>query len=115
MKKVIIASFMAALIFSLVQTNTSTTFGGKIDYKKIFKNRCLKCHGFDGKGTKRGKKLGSPDFTNAEWQASVTDEQLLNSITNGTKRMPKQSTKLGPEEIKAMVKYVRYFTPKKKK
>ena len=102
------------LFFSAVQFNVSNTFAGKIDYKKIFKNECQKCHERDGKGTKRGKKLGVPNFTDAKWQASVTDEQLINSITNGKKKMPKQEGRLSPEEIKAMVKYIRFFAPKRK-
>ncbi len=65
--------------------------------------------------TKRGKKLGARDFTDAEWQASVTDKELIENITNGKKKMPKQGHKLSPEEIKALVKYIRYFVPKKKR
>ena len=100
---------------SLDMIDTPSTFGDKIDYKKIFKNECKKCHERDGKGSKRGKKLGAPDFTDAEWQASVTDEQLIASVTNGKKKMPKQEEKLSPEEIKAMIKYVRMFAPKKRR
>ncbi len=59
--------------------------------------------------------MGVPNFTDAEWQASVTDEQLIKSITNGKKKMPKQEGKLSPEEIKAVVKYIRFFKPKKKR
>ena len=115
MKSMFVYSFVVVLLLSLVQFNLPNVFGDKIDYKKIYKNDCRKCHGRDGKGTKRGKKLGARDFTDAEWQASVTDEQLINTITNGKKKMPKQGGKLSPEEIKAMVKYIRYFVPKKKR
>ena len=103
------------LVLSLVQFNSPRTYGDKIDYKKIFKNECKKCHGRDGKGSKRGKKLGTPDFTDPEWQASVTDEQLIASVTDGKKKMPKQEEKLSPEEIKALVKYVRMLAPRKKR
>ena len=67
----------------------------------------------DGKGSKKGKKLGALDFTDAEWQPSGTDEQLIAFVTNGKKKMPKQEGKLSPEEIKAMVKYVRMLAPKR--
>ena len=114
-KKTIIISFAITFVFSITQFNLPGTFAGKIDYKKLYKNhKCIKCHGRDGKGTKRGKKLGAPDFTDDEWQTSVTDEQLINSITKGKKKMPKAGHKMTPEEIKAMVKYVRFFAPKKK-
>ena len=115
MKYKVLYGLVVTLFFSLVQFNLSNTFAGKIDYKKIFKNECQKCHERDGKGTKRGKKLGVPNFTDAKWQDSVTDEQLINSITNGKKKMPKQEGKLSPEEIKAMVKYIRFFKPKKRR
>ncbi|MFQ5687943.1 MAG: c-type cytochrome [Candidatus Scalindua sp.] len=39
---------------------------------------------------------------------------MINSITNGKKKMPKQEGRLNPEEIKAMVKYIRFFAPKRK-
>jgi cytochrome c5 len=99
----------------LVPFNLQNAFGEKIDYKRIYENECRKCNERDGKGSKRGKGLGVPDFTNADWQASVTDEQLIKSITNGKKKMPKQEGKLSPEEIKAVVKYIRFFAPKKKR
>jgi mono/diheme cytochrome c family protein len=115
MKSTVVYSFAIIFLLSLTQFNLPNAFGGEIDYKKIFKNECQKCHDYNGKGTKRGKRLGVPDFTDGEWQDSVTDEQLINSITNGKNKMPKQEGRLGPEEIKAMVKYVRFFAPKKKR
>jgi len=115
MKNRVLYSLAAVLFFSVVQFNVSDTFAGKIDYKKIFSNDCQKCHDKDGKGTKRGKKLGAPNFSDGEWQDSVTDEQMINSITNGKRRMPKQGHKLSPEEVKAVVKYIRFFAPKKKR
>ena len=115
LKRSVILSLLIMLVLSLVQFNSPRTYGDKIDYKKIFKNDCQKCHGRDGKGSKRGKKLGTPDFTDAEWQASLTDEQLITTVTNGKKKMPSQKDNLTPEEIKAMVKYVRMLAPKKRR
>jgi len=103
------------LFFSVVQFNASDTFAGKIDYKKIFSNNCQKCHGKDGKGTKRGKGLGVPNFTNGDWQDATTDKQMITTITNGRKRMPKQGHKLSLEEIKAVVRYIRFFASIKRR
>ena len=89
MRKIVPYGLAVMLLLSVAQFSLSNAFAGKIDYKKIFKNECRKCHERDGKGTKRGKKLGAQDFTDAVWQASVTDEQLINSVTNGKKKMPK--------------------------
>ena len=115
MKKIVLYGLVVLLFLSVVQFYLSNAFAGKIDYKRIFKNECRKCHERDGKGTKRGKKLGVPDFTDAEWQASVTDEQLIASITNGKKKMPAQKHKLSQEEIKALVRYVRILAPRKRR
>ncbi len=115
MKNRVLYGLVVVLFFSVVQFNVADTFAGKIDYKKIFSNECQKCHEKDGKGTKRGKKLGVPNFTDGEWQDATTDEQMINSITNGKKKMPAQKHKLSPEEIKAVVKYIRFFAPKKKR
>ncbi|GAX61861.1 cbb3-type cytochrome c oxidase subunit [Candidatus Scalindua japonica] len=114
MKKKVLYGVVVLLFFSVIQFNASDTFAGKIDYKKIYNNDCKKCHERDGRGTKRGKKLGVPDFTDGEWQDSVTDNQMIDSITNGKKKMPAQKHKLSPEDIKAVVKYIRFFAPKKK-
>ncbi len=103
------------IVLSLVKFNLPNVFGNKLDYKNIYENECQKCHGKDGKGSKRGKSLGAPNFADAEWQASLTDEQLIKSITNGKKKMPKQEGKLSPEQIKAVVKYIRLLGPKKKR
>ena len=115
MKKNVLYGLAVLLFFSVVQFNVSDTFADKIDYKKIYKNQCQKCHEKDGKGSKRGKKLGVPDFTDGEWQDSTTDTQMINTITNGKKKMPAQKHKLSPEEIKAVVKYIRFFRPKKRR
>ncbi len=115
MKRKVLYGLAVLLFFSVVEINVSDAFADKIDYKKIYENQCRKCHEKDGKGTKRGKKLGVPNFTDFEWQDSVTDEQLITSITDGKKKMPKQGHKLSPEEIKAMVKYIRFFNPKKRR
>ncbi len=115
MNKKVLFGLVIVIFFSVFQFNLSSTFAGKIDYKRIFSNECQKCHEKDGKGTKRGKKLGVPNFTDGEWQDSVTDEQMIKTITNGKKKMPAHKHKLSPEEIKAVVKYIRFFAPKKRR
>ncbi len=115
MKKKVLYGLVVLFFLSAVHFHLSNAFADKIDYKKIFGNECQKCHERDGKGTKRGKKLGVPNFTDGKWQDATTDEQMINSITNGKKKMPAQKHKLSPEEIKAVVKYIRFFAPKKRR
>ncbi len=87
---------------------------GQADARKVFETHCKKCHGELGSPTERGQSLKAPDFTDRKWQESITDEQILNSITNGKEKMPSWKTELSPEEIKAVAKWVRILGPRKK-
>ena len=50
--------------------------------RKLFKQKCAKCHGSDGAGnTTYGQIVGATDLTNREWQKQVEDERILNSLT----------------------------------
>ncbi|HAF12087.1 MAG TPA: hypothetical protein DCK93_20865 [Blastocatellia bacterium] len=79
--------------------------------KAIFKAKCSRCHGQNGKGdTVLGEMLAPPNFTDDKWWASkVTDERLMNSITNGRIEMPAFGRKLAKHEIAALIVYVRCF------
>ena len=72
----------------------------------IFKQNCTPCHGEDGKGK---AAVGTPDFTSAKLQASLTDQYILNTITNGKTGtiMPAWKGKLSEEQISAVASYVR--------
>jgi cytochrome c6 len=81
---------------------------------KAWKAKCASCHGVDGKGaTETGAKLGIPDMTNAAWQKKVTDAQMKTSILDGVIRpgksegMDPYKDKLQPEQVDALVAYVR--------
>ena len=72
----------------------------------IFKRNCTMCHGPDGKGIAAMK---TPDFTDPKVQASLTDKEMLDIITNGKKgtAMPAWRDKLSQEDIRAVQAYVR--------
>ena len=73
-----------------------------------FRANCAKCHGEDGKGqTEEGKKKGARDLSNAKWQATISDERMIKSITRGRDMMPAWGKALTPEQIKELVKEVR--------
>lgn len=82
------------------------------DGKSIFESRCAKCHGTDGKVTKRGEALGARNFTDPEWQQSVSDGEIFNTITNGKNKMAGWKDKLSKEEIDVLVHYVRILLPR---
>ena len=87
----------------------------KINAFKVYRNNCKKCHGWDGRKTTRGKALGAPDFTDASWQASISDSEVIEAITNGKKKMPSWKGKLNAKEILAVGKFIRSFVKRKRR
>ena len=84
------------------------------DVKENWDKNCAKCHGADGKGdTKMGKKLEIKDFTDAKYQASMKDEEMLKAMKDGVKEGEKVRMKavegLSDDDMKALVKFVRDF------
>lgn len=72
-----------------------------------YKQKCVACHGADGKGdTPTGKALGLRSFASAE-TTKMSDEELANIIEKGKGKMPKYGSSLKPDEIKAIVAYIR--------
>lgn len=72
----------------------------------VFKQKCAQCHGTDGRGI---KSIGTPDFTDAKLQGTLTDEQIVQTIQRGKPgtMMPAWAGKLGDQEISAVAHYVR--------
>ncbi len=81
----------------------------------LFLEYCAKCHGQDGTGnTPKGKQLMARDFTDAEWQSSKKDDQLIKQVTQGSEDMPAFGKKLPKEQIESLIKNdVRGFAKKK--
>lgn len=81
----------------------------------LFIEYCAKCHGQDGTGnTPKGKQLMARDFTDAEWQSSKNDAQLIKQVTDGGEDMPPFGKKLTKDQIEGLVKNdVRGFGKKK--
>jgi mono/diheme cytochrome c family protein/uncharacterized membrane protein len=82
---------------------------------ELFRQRCVKCHGADGTGSRTRSLLSEiPDFTIASWQAQRADAQLMASILDGKgSDMPPQRGKIGEEQVHSLVAYVRAFAPTK--
>lgn len=77
-----------------------------LDAAALFKKKCAMCHGAEGKGFAAAK---TPDFTSSEWQKSLTDEAITETVKSGKKgtSMPAFGSKLSEDEIKAVVAHVR--------
>lgn len=68
--------------------------------------QCSNCHGKRGKGDgPESAMVKAKDLTTAEWQQSVTDEQILEVIKNGKGKMP--SFNFPESMLTSMVAHVR--------
>ena len=73
---------------------------------------CVYCHGNGGKGTSEGKKMGVPDFSNAKWQASVTDAQMIKFLEANDKGCTQCRGRVSEDAIQKLVNIVRAFASK---
>lgn len=87
--------------------------------EKMFATVCVTCHGADGSGRGPAADSLNPkprDYTDPAWQASVTDEQLKETILKGgqavgkSPMMPAQPQLADqPEVLDGLVKIIRGF------
>ncbi len=73
---------------------------------------CVYCHGNGGKGTTEGKKMGVPDFSDAKWQASRTDEQMIKHLEANDKGCTKCRGRVSENAIQKLINVVRAFASK---
>jgi len=73
----------------------------------LWRISCAGCHGAEGRGDGEAYEGALADFTDAEWQASVTDEAIARAITLGQPPMPAFGEILAPQGIAALVEHVR--------
>ena len=70
---------------------------------------CARCHGETGEGGEfevDGKKLKAPNLRTGR-AVKMTDDQIAKKITNGGDGMPKFGTRLTPEQINNLVRFIR--------
>lgn len=107
---------------SVAATAAAPANGGKVDLEKaqtVFNERCSACHGAEGKGNGPASAALNPkprNYSDAAWQASVSDEQIAKTITMGGAAVGKSpmmpaSPDLDekPEVVAGLVKMVRKF------
>lgn len=80
----------------------------------LFKEKCARCHGEDGRGrTVIGRMVNAPDFTDENWWDEQKDERrFARSIAEGKGEMPAFGKKLTRPEIKALAAHVKTFRQK---
>src|SRR5258708_24116274 len=73
----------------------------------LFKTKCATCHGPDGKAdTPAGKSMKIRSFSDPETK-KLSDDELAAIIEKGKNKMPAYGKSMKPDEIKAMVAYIR--------
>jgi cytochrome c6 len=87
--------------------------GAAFDGATVYAQKCVVCHGKDGRGTEAMRSKGQPDFTTADFQKSRTNAQIEDAIANGKgKLMVGYKGKISDDDIKALVLKVRSFGKK---
>src|SRR5262245_49557029 len=84
--------------------------------KSLFKEKCARCHGEDGRGqTVLGQMLNPPDFTEEKWGKTefVSDDDLAEIVGRGKSEMPAFGKKLTRQEIAHLIMYIRLFSKNK--
>lgn len=73
--------------------------------QKYFHKVCSNCHGSDA----MGKHTKAPRLIDAEYiQSNFSDDEIFQTVIDGTDKMPSQRQKVSDEEIKEIIKYLRY-------
>ena len=102
-------------------TATTAAAAGSVDAHALFQARCAPCHGPNGKGDGPGAAALNPkprNYTDTNWQNSVTDEHIKQTILYGgaavgkSPNMPANPDLEGKPELDGLVKVVREFKGK---
>lgn len=74
------------------------------DVKVFFQRTCAACHGMDGSARGvNGQKLPGRVLSDARWQGSKKDADLVKSILKGKGGMPAFQSQLNEAEVEALV------------
>lgn len=98
-----------AIALAIILTPSLST-AETTDINALWSKKCAGCHGSDGAAqTPFGKKHQLKDLSTASYQASVTDEQLRKTISEGVSgtKMPAFKGRLSDEEIRGLVTHIR--------
>ena len=99
---------ISIVLFCAISCAPKPTLDVPEAYKKgqnVFHKICSNCHGSDG----MGKHTKAPKLIDEEYLSpNFTDDDIRETILNGTDKMPSQKKNVSTEEITEIIKYLRY-------
>jgi len=101
------ASLVVLGILAVAQLAAGQAAAGKDTAAATFKANCEVCHGADGSGSDLGHRLHVKDLRSKEVQATST-AVLMQTIRAGKNNMPAFGNRLGDDQIKGLVVFVRH-------
>lgn len=100
-------------------TSSGVPAAAMAEARTIFDQRCVSCHGDDGTGNGPAAAALNPkprNYQDADWQASITDEQIEKAIVGGGPAVglsplmpPNPDLKTKPEVVAGLREIVRGF------
>ncbi len=104
---------VATLLWIASEASVAPAFGADLAKgKKVYTDKCLKCHGEKGRGDgPRAYDLSKKpaDYTDKEKMSKFTDADLKKVVKEGKKPMPAFGAKLSDEDIDGVITYIRTF------
>lgn len=94
----------------LASTDPSHLPPGASNGEEVYKKQCLACHGKEGKGDGPAAVALNPrpsDLADTERMEELNDEELREIIAKGVGSMPGFESILEPDELEAVLTYVR--------
>jgi mono/diheme cytochrome c family protein len=120
---VLAATIVAAPRLAVAETAAAVSPAAAKEAGEIFTSRCALCHGTSGKGDGAAAAGLNPkprDYSDAKWQASVTDEEIEKIIVAGGTAVGKSAMMPAnpdlaskPDVVKALRASIRKFGAKK--
>jgi mono/diheme cytochrome c family protein len=96
----------ACLLVTATLGSTGDKDNANAKGQAAFKANCVSCHGSDGGGTPLGKSIHAPDLRSEEVQKK-SHADLTQTITEGKANMPSFKRILDPQQVQAVVDYIR--------
>lgn len=100
--------FSFALVFFLTSCTPQPTLEVPQEFKagqKHFHKICSNCHGSDA----MGKQTKAPRLIDVDYlPQEFSDDDIRDTILNGTDKMPPLKNNVSREEVEAIIKYLRY-------